>query len=363
MKVGIITRHAITNYGSLLQTIALQNVINDMGYECSIIDYIREDEDYHNYEKEIVKQKPFGKNFFLKYLYLLLRYPGSYIAGKKFEKERQIYLNLTNRFCNKIELESNLPDFDIYMTGSDQVWGPVMDKTVDTAYCLSFVNGKKVSYAASFGHIQLDEKAKEEFRRWLKLYTYISVREESAKKILDDMGIPCTQVLDPTLLVTANEWDRIAKPIRMSNYILIYQIHNDKRLSKYAERIAKERGKQLIRVSASSHQCFRNGKFIWCPPIGIFLSLIRNADCLVTDSFHGTAFAINYNINFVEVLPNNSTETRNMSILKLTGLTNKILGMSKNDPYDVPINYVEVNRIIETHRGISKKFLKLIIEE
>ena len=99
MKVAVITRHAITNYGSLLQTIATQRVIEKMGHSCEIIDYIRDDESYKRHELTLLKRKPEWFNNPLKrMLYLFLRQPESIIAGKKFEIEQKKWLTLSRRY-------------------------------------------------------------------------------------------------------------------------------------------------------------------------------------------------------------------------------------------------------------------------
>lgn len=150
------------------------------------------------------------------------------------------------------------------------------------------------------------------------------------------------------------------------NHGLINYIYGQKRLLRvgaYAAQVAKSLGLPLIRVSTSVHQVSREGKLIWCPEIGKFLSYIKNAECMVTDSFHGTAFAINFNTTFVEVLPNNKTGTRNMSILKLTGLSDRILSNDKDIVLAKKrIDYSGVNQIIEEKRKASLSVLKNMIE-
>lgn len=200
------------------------------------------------------------------------------------------------------------------------------------------------------------------FQKWLEKYTYISVREDSAISLLDEMGLSSKQVLDPTLLFDSSFWSKLLTPIKEKKYVLVYQLHNDKKLGEYAKKVAKEKGLPLVRISASFHQIMRPGKFIWCPSIGEFLSYIKNADCMITDSFHGTAFAINFNTQFVEVLPNNNTGTRNMSILKMTGLSNRIAM-----DYDVKISqekidFTKANSVLIKEREKSIRCLKEMLE-
>lgn len=328
MKVAVITRHAISNYGSILQAMATQQVIESLGHECQVIDYIRDDESYFVQEKILLKRKEeWNKNPLKKALYLMFRQPESIFAGKKFEKAQKKNLNLTERYTSAEQLVNNVPNADVYMTGSDQVWGPVASGEHDSSYCLSFVpeEKKKIAYAASFGHTEMTNELNSFFQKWLSEYCHIAVREDSAVKILENLGIQSSQVLDPTLLLDASYWKHFVKTNTHKKYVLVYQLHNDRKLGEYAKKVAKAKGLPLIRISASFHQIIREGKFVWLPEIGEFLSYIQNTECLITDSFHGTAFAINFNTPFVEVLPNNNTGTRNRSILKLTGLSERIL--------------------------------------
>ena len=366
MKVAVITRHAITNYGSLLQAFATQQVIENLGHTCEIIDYIRDDESYSQHEKTLLARKPeWNRNPLKKAIYLALRQPESIASGRRFEAEQSKYLHLTKRYVSPERLLDDKPIADVYMTGSDQVWGPVENGSYDSSYCLSFTDDaeKRIAYAASFGRTEMTGEIENFFKKWLSRYRYIGVREDSAVSLLNKIGIGNVQVLDPTLLLDSSFWSKIAKPIKEKKYVLVYQLHNDKRVGAYAAQVAKSLGLPLIRVSTSFHQINREGKLIWCPEIGKFLSYIKNAECMVTDSFHGTAFAINFNTPFVEVLPNNKTGTRNMSILKLTGLSDRILTDDENITLAKKrIDYSGANQIIEEKRKESLSVLKNMIE-
>lgn len=366
MKVSIITRHSVINYGSLLQAYAIQKVIEKLGHTCEIVDYIRDDESYSNYEKTLLESKPeWNKNLITKTLYLALRQPESIFAGKKFEREQKKYLQLTKRYTSLEQLVKDKPVADVYMTGSDQVWGPVGNGNYDSSYCLSFTEerDKRIAYAASFGRADVSPDLEEYFKKWLGRYHRITVREESAVNVLKTMGIEADQVLDPTLLLPKEFWIQYMQPIKAEDFILVYQLHNDKRVGAYASKVAKLMNLPLIRISSSFHQITREGKFIWCPKIGEFLSYINSARCLITDSFHGTAFAINFNTPFVEVLPNNKTTTRNISILSMTGLINRIL--KNDDDVDLaktPINFTKTEKILQEKRKESISILKNMIE-
>lgn len=365
MKVDVITRHAISNYGSLLQAFATQKAIEELGHECEIIDYVRVDESYKNHEKTILKNKSEWNNNPLKrFVYLLIRQPGSLIAGKKFQAQREMFLNLTKLYDTRDSLKNDCPNADVYMTGSDQVWGPTEDGTYDDNYCLSFVeNKKKIAYAASFGRTEMDSDVNAYFKKSLAEYSHIAVREDSAVDIINKMGFEAQQVLDPTLLFERKFWLKYVTEIRFDKYILVYQLHNDKKLGEYAKKIAAQKRLPLIRISASIHQMVRPGKFVWCPTIAEFLGYVKNAELMITDSFHGTAFAINFNTQFVEVLPNTKTGTRNLSILNLTGLSDRIYSEENKDVANTMADFSYANTVLTEKRKESKEILnKMIVE-
>ncbi len=121
-KVLVITRHAIANYGSLLQAVATQKAVENLGFECKIIDYIRKDEYHANSTVTIAKtKKRIRKNPVLFMLYCIIRFPENVIINRKFEKMRKKLLPMTESIHTKEELRNKLEDADYYMTGSDQV--------------------------------------------------------------------------------------------------------------------------------------------------------------------------------------------------------------------------------------------------
>lgn len=248
----------------------------------------------------------------------------------------------------------------------------MMNGVYDSAYFLQFVgkDSRKLAYAASFGKTKFDESTVVAYKKMLSEYDKIAVREKSAVSLLEEWGLDnCLgQVLDPTLLLDSKTWKDLlvskhdSQKYANRNYILVYQIHNDPKLSDYAKRIARQSGMELLRVNPYLHQKFRGGKFFCCPDLGEFLALIDNASCIITDSFHGTCFAINFGKQFIEILPNNATGTRNQSILELTGLSNRIL--RDFDDYSLinqMIDYNEVHHILEVEREKSIDVMKNLL--
>ena len=371
MNIKIITRHGPSNYGSLLQSIATLKILKDLGHNPQIVDYQREEERGLKMVLAQLKRKERYKNPFKKVVYVIVRYPIEKYAQCRFDKMRESYLNMTDRY-RTIDEMSDL-DADVFMTGSDQVWGEMVDGSCDLAYFLQFITSdkvRKVAYAASFGQQSFNEDRRSLYKAALKSYYKISVREDSAKRFIESCGIvDCVeQVLDPTLLLNGDEWikmlpvSKLQKQIVNTNYVLVYQIHNDSTLSEYAIKLARYVCMPLYRVNPYAHQIFRGGKFYNCPDVSDFLTLIRNASFIVTDSFHGTCFSIIFNKQFMEVLPNNTTQTRNQSLLTLTGLTSRIV----STPSDVilankKIDYEKVNDVLSSERERSINVMRWLL--
>lgn len=369
MKISIITRHAIANYGSLLQAIATEKLFQNLGLETEIINYIPEDEKVENLINSYIKNSPFwSKNFITKSVYKILQKNNIYKMNEKFYKYQNEYLNLSKEEYNSLnDLKINKPKADIYCTGSDQDWGAIGCRKYDEAYFLEFLekNDKAISYAASFGKNEICFELKEELFHLTKKYKEILVREDSAVDILKECGVSnVKQVLDPTLLTSQHDWEDICinKRIIKENYILIYQLHHSRKLDEYAKKIARLTGKKLIRINTSKYFKFKNGKFVYLPSPSEFLSYIKNADLILTDSFHGTCFSLIYNKNFIDILPS-VTGTRISSILKLLGLEERITNGDNMTIVNKNIDYSKVNKILGIEQEKSVKALKFALEK
>lgn len=371
MNVKVITRHSPSNYGSLLQSIATVKTIEGLGHDCLIIDYQRPDERGLKGVLTQVNCKAGFGNPLKKLAYIAIRYPIEKFALVRFDRMRKKYLKMTSRCSSHVDLKKI--SADAFITGSDQVWGPMMNGVYDSAYFLQFVgkDSRKLAYAASFGKTKFDESTVVAYKKMLSEYDKIAVREKSAVSLLEEWGLNnCLgQVLDPTLLLDMSQWTNLLikkndfDKYKDLKYILVYQIHNDPKLSGYAKRLAKHTGMELLRVNPMLHQALRGGKFICSPDLSEFLSLVANASCIVTDSFHGTCFSINFGKQFIEILPNNATGTRNQSILELTGLSDRILcDFNDYSLVDKVIDYSKVNELLEVERRKSLEVIRSMIQ-
>ncbi len=369
MKVGLITLHNVKNYGSVLQTYATQNIFKNLGLECEVINYSRKDLiDENLVQNRINSSKVFSKNVFT-------RFAGKIFLGNSTKKQIKIFnsfltenINLTKRYNSFEEILEDVPVADIYCTGSDQVWNSDWNKGIEKAFFLEFVpeNKKRISYAASFGKEKLDENEIDITKEMLKKYSNISVRENSAVKIINELGIDNVEhVLDPTLMLDKEEWSKLKAEIKhKGKYILVYQLNTkNPEFDNYVKNLSKIKKMPIIRVSNVLYQAFKYGKFAYCPEVKQFLTYFLNAEYIVTDSFHATGFSINFNKKFACIFPKKFS-TRLQSILELTGLEErKVQDFNDFSIIDKDIDWNKVNKIIENEREKSLDFLKKAIQQ
>lgn len=365
MDIKVITRHAPSNYGSLLQAIATIHAFESLGHRCSIIDYQRPDERGLKGIIAEMRNKPrWNKNLLSRCAYIAMRAPGSLLAQSCFDKWRNMFLPTTHRVTSHQQLDNI--HADLLVTGSDQVWGPVAGGHIDTAYFLDFgnVSTPRIAYAASFG--RNDSLPLDTIAGLLARYRAVTVRESSAAKIISDMNLPEPSIVaDPTLLLSRQDWmgkmglrqEKTTKP-----YILVYQLHNNDAVNNFAKAAASRLGLPLKRVSPYIHQCARPGRFSLLPSPAKFIKLIDEATLMITDSFHGTAFAINCGTQFVDILPNNGTATRNRNILRSLGLDNRIVHDTESlSLIDRHIDYAIVHEKVKKLRENSIAALRDMI--
>lgn len=367
MKVGIITRHAICNYGSILQSYATEKVINNLGYEATIINYIREDEKIENIMDTYVNTNIFfSKNIFMRNLYKIMQGKNIRKMEEEFKYFRKKYLNMTEECNNNEELKNKVQDIDIFCTGSDQVWGKIGNDEFDKNYFLEFAprDKKCITYAASFGKNKISNNLTQNIKNLTDKYKKILVREKSAVEYLRQNGIHNVElVLDPTLLLDKGQWEKFAeKENKLKKpYILIYQLHHDKKFEKYVKNVEKKLNIPVYRVNPSIYFALKPGKFIYLPTPAEFLGLIKEAECILTDSFHGTVFSILFNKKFVDFIPN-VTGTRITSLLSTLGLEDRIINDENNmDIIKNEVDYFKVNNILEKERLKSQGLLREVL--
>lgn len=362
-KVLFITRHAVPNYGSILQAIASVEYFRLNGIEAEVLDYVPQNEKPENLYIPMLASSRFSNYRFLKGVYTLIRRPDFKIMGEKFREYQKNLLPLTKEY-NHLDENSELVKYDAYITGSDQVWGKIALDPYDKHYFWDFIKDDNIfSFSASFGKTQYSKEELEVFEELLKKYRGITVRENTALDILKKMNIyNAKQILDPTLLVEKKYWNSFASScMKRDKYIVVYQIHDNKEMNVYAKKMEKYLGIPLIRVSNSFSHIIRNGKLVYLPTPEEFLGLIRSAEYVLTDSFHATVFSILFERNF-SIVHSGVTNTRIESLLKTFDLENRsIKGFDDFTQTQRRIDYQKVNEILEKEREKSNLIMESFV--
>lgn len=302
-EVDIITIHFGTNHGSVLQSYALSNYLDSIGCRAKVIDYVPERYKIWN---SLVLRK--GKQYPMPVL--LAYYP---IAVMKSMRVRRLFaqflkqnLNMTERYSTKEELRKALPKADIYITGSDQVWNNDYNGDSDYSYFLDFVpdNAKRIAYAGSFGKEEISEgEYLANIKPLLQKFDAISVREKDAQNILDKMEINSMHVVDPVFLRTKQQWAEFGTDITAKEqYTLVYVMDGlYTELLDYAQKIKEQTGNKIYVVSFKKIKDKRIDKCFYLTNPKDFVGLINKAEAVVTNSFHGTAFSVLFQKNFITI--------------------------------------------------------------
>lgn len=356
-KVGIITFHNAHNYGAVLQAYALQETVRTLGYEPYIINY-KNKKVLRPYKLiQYSKKNPVKC---VKKLYSSFKnYSINKIKYDKFEYFISEKLNLTKRYNSVKNLKNNFPKLDCYITGSDQVWNTGIVGELSDAYTLNFGDDKinRISYAASVGNSSIEEKYKQDYKNKLNKINYISVREESAKENLKEiLNKNIEVVLDPTLLLSMEEWNkRIENKEKINEkYIFAYMVQENEEYKKIVDYLAKETGLKVIHFN-EEHTA---------EPFD-FINLIKNAEYVVATSFHATVFSIIFNKKFF-IVPHEKTGLRVINLLEKLGIENRVyykLQDFENIDYNFETDYEKVKGKLEIEKEKSIKFLKGAIED
>lgn len=360
-KVSLITVFDVGNFGTYLQALATAVALQQLGCETEIVHYERP------FKNTILLRRHFILRH-LYYLYFRLRGYDGILFTHRCRKFVSRYTKITKPYFSIDQLKRNAPQADIYLTGSDQVWNTDHNRGIDEAYYLTYAQKgkKKVAYAASIGQDTIPEEYKERTKELLCQYSAISVRESKAVELLAGIGIKATHVVDPTLLLNKEQWMQYSsRRLVNDDYLLVYSVEPteyDVKVSQVAERIAKAKNLKIISVSNFGEDKRIPGcdKYYDFALPQEFLSLMANASYVVASSFHGTAFAINFNRQFITITPG-AFSSRIASLLEITGLTERrISEVSELSDHllQSPINYEPVNAILDNQRQQSLKFLR-----
>lgn len=355
------TFHTALNFGAVLQTFALYKTIKDKGDQVRVIDYRAP------FNERRFAPKPLSYFFNVRTIYnMLFRNGYEFYYKEGFVNFLNKYIEFTEPLYNENELAKMNDRFDSFISGSDQVWNLACTEG-DTMYYLPFVNdsNKRNAYAASIGYTQLPEAKKEIYKQLIESFNNISIRESSGVSIVKSLtGKDAELVLDPTLLLQREQWANIADLSLVppkSKYMLIYVMSEDKLLLNEAQKIAKQKSLEVIYISQRLFK-LKNAKNLRNVTPEQWVGLFLKADFVVTNSFHGLAFSVNLNRQFItKFIPRSIANSRIQTVLDLLGLHDRCMNCENYTP-DKFIDYTLINNTLNSYRKTSQEFLDKILK-
>ena len=318
MKIGLITYHFPLNYGAVLQAWALCQVLVSLGHDVKIINYQPESH-IKRYNWSWKRLGVNGQN--VRYLRL----------SKKFSEFRDTHLKTTKLYRTSDELKADPPNVEAFICGSDQIWNQATFGE-NTPYFLDFAprSAYRISYAPSFGKSQIDEHYKPKLTQLLDNITSISVREKSGCNIIKELcGRESTCVLDPTLLL--NDYSKIISQVPYSGkYILVKGMQHTPLFDKIISYTSNKTGLPVVYLYSMSVKFWKYlNKTRVYPDPSRYLGYFKNAEYVITDSFHGTAFSLIFGRRFIPISlstdPEKNTSVRMIDLLDSIGLRNRFV--------------------------------------
>lgn len=357
MRIGILTFHCAHNYGAVLQCYATQEFLRSKGYEVEIINYRPKYllEPYKIFKiKRILSKNPIRmlKGLIKEFILFPIRFK-RFCGFENFINNKLI--------LSKVVTKESIPsNYDVYIVGSDQVWNPKITRGFDLVYFADFPfqKGEKryISYAASMEAKALDDDQTTFLNKNLSNFDSLSVREDVLQQLLKPLtSKPIFQVLDPVLMVPSEIWDNIPSGKKdIDKYVVVYQVRNHPDTMRIAHHIAAQIGVKVKVLVAWSQIKIHETDQEATPEE--FVNYIRNASCVVTTSFHGSAFSIIFNRPFYTIRLNDGADTRSSSLLKSIGLENRMIEANCS-PVFSQIDYSSVNKKLNSLRVKSQNYL------
>lgn len=361
-KIGVITYHRAVNYGAVLQAYALQQFIRQKGFDCQIIDYRCEQIEK---EQNILK---LSSNSIKRNISAIVNAPIKAARKRAFEHFRKKHFILGTQYtCSNIS-DSN-ERYSKFIFGSDQIWNNSLNGN-DFTFLGDFVSDKtkKFSYAASFGKTEIPATLCERYKEELSRFNKIAVRETSGQSLVHKMtGISSEVVVDPVFLLKKEQWKRLVPGnTSKGKYIFLYHLQgNNTKLMKYAEYLSRQTGLKIIEFQAWAKIRKRNVNPRFGDSPEEFLDWICNAEYVVTDSFHCTAFSIIFEKNFwARIDPQKGEkESRVGNLLHNIGLQTRILPEKISEwEYTVAPDFSEARVNLENQINKSIKYIDSVLE-
>lgn len=331
--IGILTYHSGFNYGACLQAYALQNTLKKMGYKSEIINFEKDD---FVASREMFCRHPRRMKEIIKNVSRMPYWTSLHKREELFNRFTFDVLHSTPRYRTEQEVKDHAKEYDCIICGSDQIWNLSKKHDAPAANPIFFLNfpkeQRRVAYAASFAKwVSEAPKHENEFMPWLKQFDAISVREQSGVNYLKSVGIDCEITLDPTVLLDSEDYDAICKERLISEkYILMFGWNTNQNLIAAAKKVSRELNLPVLNIVPPPRGMFCGIKRKLDIGPREFLSMIKHAEFVVTNSFHGTAFSTTYEKPYVSIVSGNP-DTRMASLLNQLGLSDHLVTKDKVD--------------------------------
>jgi hypothetical protein len=366
MKIALLSFHDAANYGAVLQSYALQEALISHGYDCEYINY-QNTHRRNSYNMGFHIMRELKARKYKSALHYVLGSPFMFVRKWNFKGFRKRYLRYTKRlYTSPSELSVLNHSYDKFIVGSDQVWNNE-NNGGDTAYLLDFVNddSRKISYSSSFGMMSIPSDIIDKYKYYIFKIKCLSVRENYAVSLVRQItGRHAQLVLDPVFLLTKAEWLSLVANVKVDNTKYVFTYTNRER-----------QFLDFLSITEFDMNEYRHCKLARSTSIGDFLSnkieikytmspiefirVIRDANLVVSASFHCIALSVILNKQFVAILTGNEgKDERLLGLLQLLGLEDRIFSSKMTaDKVLYPIDYMKVNDKISALRKDSLDFL------
>ena len=369
MKAGLVTFYHIHHYGALLQAAATERAVESLGTECEIVDYFVN-------QNNALFRRPTGPGSAAADAHTALHYQALKARYRRFEQFSRDHLRISgHRFESLEELRSAELPYDVILAGSDQIWNPKIfpDGHFDPVFFGAFSQRRKLAYAPSFGVPRIPEGMEDELRGYLAQFSHLSVRERQGQRIVEEIaGRRVPVVLDPTLLLTREQWAGMANTPQgypagdcentPGGYILCYCISRPGALAPYIRNLAAKTGLPVVQLCGVRQRVHPKARCILDAGPAEFLGLFRNASYVCTNSFHGTVFSVQFQKPFfTAVAPGELAEpesSRTFSLLSTLGLESRIIGKGDTAGLEDGIDWQAAEARLEAARQSSLDYLR-----
>ena len=370
MKIGIITFHNSYNCGSMLESYAMQTIVQRLGYDTEIVNFSSEG------QKNIYATR-FKNDSIKNIIKNILTIPAIKkieYNNQKYEEFKQKNFNLTKEYKSGFDISET--EYNAVIAGSDQIWNITIED-YDDAYFLSWVKkARKIAYAPSFGAKKISNYTNDEekYLNYLKEFDYLSIRENNGQKWIKEMiGVDVPVLLDPTLLLEVEDYNKIEdKSLQEKDkYIFFYCPSFNREICKFVKKIADKYNLKVITWSTKSYYFKIIKSFGFTLPEyespAVYLNLINNAELVLTTSYHGTIFSTLYQKKFITIKNGEmyGNDDRVITLLRQLDMEDRLIPYDFDDNYNYlnEVDYTDYKKKIDVSKAKSIDYLESSLKD